>query len=75
MTREIRILKKADDPLEVVRVSLGGRMAEGYYCVYRGSKEEAIRCLRDCLRALEAMAKQLGDGEPDISPDDGKRYA
>lgn len=73
----VDIVKKADDPTGVVRVSLGGaKEIGGYYCVYRGSKEQAIACLEQALRAMKGMAKFLGqDREPDVQPDDGKRYA
>jgi hypothetical protein len=60
----------------VVRVSLGGSLGiGGYYCVYRGRKEEAIACLKAALDSMLAMAQHLGDGEPEISPDQGKKYA
>lgn len=73
---EIKILKKADDPDGIVRVSLGGGPAMGgFYCVYRGTKEEALQAMRIATLALHVMAKQLGDKEPGISPDEGKRYA
>lgn len=75
---QIRVIKKAADPLGIVRVSLGsGQMPEGafVYCVYRGTKEEARDCLRVALGGLEALIDALGDREPDIQPDDGKQYA
>jgi hypothetical protein len=71
---EVRIVKKADDPLGAVRVAVGG-MPGAYYCVYRGNKEAAIAALQAALTAMKAMAEYMGDREPDIAADDGKRYA
>jgi hypothetical protein len=72
----IKITKKADDPLGVVRVSVGGgAVVDGYYCVYRGKKEEAIAALTQALEAMSKMAEVIGDREPDVQPDDGKQYA
>lgn len=70
---EIKIIKKADDMTfkeKVLRVSLGGNPAFGYYVTYRGTKEECIKLIEDCLNAMKAL-----DKEPEISPDDGKQYA
>lgn len=84
---QVRITKKRSDPLGVVRVSLGGAPEiGGYYCVYRGTKEQAIECLEKSLQAMKAMARHLrrtrpdanvaaGGQEPDVSPDDGKEFA
>lgn len=73
---KVQILKKADDALGVVRVSLGGSVAlGGYYCVYRGRKEDAMRCLELALQSMRAMSAEIGDGEPQIEPDGGKRFA
>lgn len=73
MENEVRIIKKADDPLCPVRVSIGGDPDVDYYCVYRGTKEGAIHALRMALYAMEGMAKQLremGETEPELSPED-----
>jgi hypothetical protein len=74
---EITILKKTDDPTGTVRVSLGGsKEMGGYYCVYRGRKEDALECLNAALLGMQTMVASLGpDKEPDIAPDDGKQYA
>jgi hypothetical protein len=72
---QVRITKKAADPI-CTRVSVGGNPADGIYCVYRGTKEEALVCLTAALEALKAMAELIGPNrEPDIAPDDGKKYA
>jgi hypothetical protein len=76
---QIKIVKKAHaegDPENLVRVSVGGGPeAGGYYCVYRGTKEQALDALKACRAALVSLVKHLGDKEPDIEPDDGKKYA
>jgi len=76
MSVEIKVTKKASDELGIVRVSLGGDAELGYYCVYRGTKEQAIECIAHALQAMEGMAEVLGpDREPDIQPDGGKQFA
>ncbi len=66
---EVKVLKKADDPKGVTRVSIGGGPEfGGWYCVYRGSKRAAIRAVADALDALREM-----DGEPEITPEDVKQ--
>lgn len=74
---DVHLIKKAADPLGVIRISIGGgHDTGGVYCVYRGSKESAIECLNLALLAMEAMASQLGpELEPDMQPEDGKRYS
>lgn len=69
---EIRnvIVKKADDPLGIVRVSIGGTFGS-YYCVYRGSKDQAVKAIESVLTGMRAMVEHLGpDEEPDTQPDD-----
>jgi hypothetical protein len=46
-----------------------------YYCVYRGRKEHAIHVIETALKAMKALAVRLGNTEPEVSPDDGKKYA
>lgn len=74
---EVHVRKKSDDPEGITRVSLGGgEKMGGFYCVYRGSKEDAYRCLQECFISMGGMIRHLGpDKEPDVSPDDGKWYA
>jgi hypothetical protein len=67
---EVRIQKGADDPAGVSRVSVGGRPEIGYYCVYRGTREEAIAALQMALEAMTAMAEHLREREPDPAPTD-----
>jgi hypothetical protein len=73
---KVSIVKEADGALGVVRVSLVGSVAlGGYYCVYRGRKEDAMQCLAIAAEAMRAMAESIGDDEPQIEPDGGKRFA
>jgi len=78
-TLNLKIIKKADDPVGITRVSLGmGLDPDGHtfaYCVYRGTKEETEKCLGLVLKSIQAMITLLGDKEPDVEPDDGKQYA
>ena len=70
MTTQVKIIKKRDDPNGVARVSVGGKPNVGVYCVYRGTAQQAITCLRTALAVLEHMR-----AEPAVSPDDGKEFA
>lgn len=75
---DVRVVKKATDPECPTRVSMGGSIDDGYYCTYRGTKEDAILCIKAALRAMEGMAEFVeshGAKEPDVEPDDGKKYA
>ena len=44
--------RKDDDPI-CLRASLGGSDRIGYYCVFRGDKEEVIACIEEVLAALK----------------------
>jgi hypothetical protein len=77
----VSVTKKADDPITPCRVSLGAVLPPpgapvppdtviGYYCVYRGTKEQAIRACETALRALQELPH-----EPAIAPDRGKNYS
>ena len=76
---QIKVTKKADDAEGIVRVSVGGLaapMENGVYCVYRGPLDTAIAATEAALGALKGIREFLGpDKEPDIQPDDGKKYA
>ncbi len=67
---KIVIQKQPDDPEGIIRVSLGGIPGAGGYCVYRGTKEEAIELMSLMRLALAKMAELLGDKEPDTVPDE-----
>lgn len=70
---EVTVIKKKDDTnlgTKIIRVSCGGREDIGYYVTYRGTKEEAIKVLFACLHKLQDLKE-----EPEISPDDGKKFA
>ncbi len=74
----VKIIKKADDADAVTRVSVGGYDSgpvSGFYCVYRGLRKAAIRCLERTLEELKELDRKMGDKEPPVSPDDGKKYA
>jgi hypothetical protein len=63
----VSLSKKSDDPSGVCRVSiggLGGNIPAGVYCVYRGTKEQAIAALTATIKVLSSL-----DKEPDIEPD------
>lgn len=71
----VHITKKANDPDNLVRISIGGKPDIGYYLLYRGTKEEAIVAIRRSLKVLENMSARLGNGELPVSSDNGKKYA
>lgn len=74
----VRVVKRATDPTTPCRVSLGavpaparpgvcrggGGPVLGWYCVYRGTKEQAIAACEEALKVLRAMP-----GEPPVQPD------
>lgn len=70
----MKIVKKKDDislGVRVLRVSLGGNPdVGGYYCTYRGTLVEVIELLEKALEEVKKLKK-----EPEISPDDGKKFA
>ena len=49
----IKLIKKPDDPL-CCRASCGGMEELGYYCVFRGDKQEVIKSLEVILEALKS---------------------
>jgi hypothetical protein len=53
----IKLIKKPDDPI-CCRASCGGDKEltneGGYYCVFRGDKQEVIKCLEVILEALKS---------------------
>ena len=48
----IKLIKKPDDPI-CCRASCGGSEG-GYYCVFRGDKQEVIKCLEVIIEALKS---------------------
>jgi hypothetical protein len=53
----VKISREADDPL-VMRISIGGLVGEGLYCVYRlgpegGNRGDVIEMVKIILAALE----------------------
>lgn len=54
---EIKVKRYPRDPF-AIRVSIGGREDTGYYCVYRGTREEAIRCIELALAKLQTIPEQ-----------------
>jgi hypothetical protein len=65
----VSIAKKADDPTGIVRVEVAGDPEIGYYCVYRGSKEQAAELLLLAAKAMALFVKHFGTEEPQIEPD------
>ena len=61
MSTKVVIMRKADD--FVLRVSLGGTSGVGYYCVYRGKREQVIECLGEVLAVLVNMPEQPIEAE------------
>jgi hypothetical protein len=49
----VEIIKLPTDPV-CTRVSAGGNEKFGYYCRYRGTREEAIRALEMALFGMKA---------------------
>ena len=47
----VKLVKKPDDPI-CVRASCGGDPAFGYYCTFRGSRTDVIKCLELVLQKL-----------------------
>jgi hypothetical protein len=55
---KISVTRFPDDPI-CLRVSIGGgERIGGYYCTYRGTREESIEALEKVLRALKSMPEQ-----------------
>ena len=64
---KVSITRFADDPL-CLRVSIGGgEKIGGYYCTYRGTREESIEALEKVLLALKHMPEQPIEEEPEVS--------
>ncbi len=69
----IVVTKKADDlslGMKVLRISIGGTMEQGAYITYRGDLQEVQALLAEVATHFSHLSH-----EPEISPDDGKRYA
>lgn len=50
----IRIIKAPLDPI-ATRISVGGNSKVGTYCVYRGTRHEALKHLRLAVAELETL--------------------
>jgi hypothetical protein len=56
--KKVTIIRYADDPV-CPRVSAGGgETIGGYYCTYRGTREEAIAVLEAVLIVMKYMPEQ-----------------
>jgi len=56
--KKVTIMRYADDPI-CPRVSAGGGgTIGGFYCTYRGTREEAMEILRTILAVMEYMPEQ-----------------
>lgn len=50
----VHLIRRMDDAAQVLRASIGGTAALGYYCVQRGSKAQIVAMLETVLKALKA---------------------
>lgn len=55
MARPLKVMKNADDPTGILRASVGGTPAVGYYLVYRGDRAKVARMLREVLERFEVI--------------------
>jgi hypothetical protein len=53
----VSITRLPRDPI-CLRVSIGGWKSKGYYCTYRGTREEAIEAIEKVLIVLQHMPEQ-----------------
>lgn len=60
---EVKVQRLSTDPF-CTRVSIGGNRKIGFYCLYRGTREEAIEAVEKVLLVLQHMPEQP------IEPDD-----
>lgn len=64
--KKVSITRYKDDPL-CPRVSAGGgAKIGGFYCTYRGTREEAIEILETILVVMQNMPEQPVEPESDI---------
>lgn len=68
---KIAVIKKKNDPI-AVRISIGGfgQAGNNGYITYRGDIEQVKLLLANATDALNKLEK-----EPEVSDDDGKRFA
>lgn len=68
---KIAVIKKQDDPI-AIRISIGGGKTVGNssYITYRGNLDEVKLLLAQINQEFQKLKQ-----EPEISPDDGKRFA
>ena len=57
---EWQIIRKADDPM-ALRISIGGRLDEFGYVVYRGDTKEVLFLLERAKQEFEKMYKEQGE--------------
>jgi hypothetical protein len=68
--KKVTIIRYANDPV-CPRVSAGGgKEIGGYYCTYRGTREEAIAVLEAVLIVMQHMPEQ--PVEPEMPPKGGQ---
>lgn len=61
--KKVTVIRYPDDPV-CCRVSVGGgRSIGGYYCTYRGTREEAIAALETVVLVLKHMPEQPVESE------------
>lgn len=69
----MKIIKKTDDlslGVRIIRISVGGYSPKESYMTYRGTLVEVIEFLETALDEAKRLEK-----EPEVSPDEGKKYA
>jgi len=49
----VMVTEEAPDPANVLRASIGGTPAAGFYCITRANRAEVMAMLRKVLEALE----------------------
>jgi hypothetical protein len=54
---EIKVIKNQDDPLGLLRASIGGSEIIGFYLVYRGDIHAVVNMLESVLARAKLEAK------------------
>lgn len=54
----VTITRAPADPI-CPRISVGGNLELGFYCVFRGPAKDCTRALKEALHAMEVAAEKL----------------